>query len=152
MIIKPVAGILDGVSKITEGFSNTLLSEDSGKFLNRKRLLRVFYGKDKIYKAYSANDSWIWSFLLNINTKKYETFTFLDAIYLGQPNQGLEEFKNEFCLLMTLESLFLISIKEKSIIWKLRSKNIDNIQTETDSINVLTKQTKSFPVTLFDWL
>jgi len=141
LVIKPVTGVLDGVSKMTEGVSNTFVSDAAKKVL-KSRLPRMFYGRERIYKAYNEYEPKIYKFLAKKKPKKYPTFTFLDSVLLWErlPNQNKDPTEPTLCLWITLERIFLIVLTKKAIVWKIRTNNIADIYTDQNSVNIMVKK------------
>ena len=54
--MKPITGVLDAVSKTSEGVKNTALIFDKEKEDQRERDPRIFYGFDKFYENYKNDD------------------------------------------------------------------------------------------------
>ncbi|EGR29518.1 PH domain protein [Ichthyophthirius multifiliis] len=57
VIIKPVSGILDAISKTAEGFKNTAMYFDSKPNDQRLRQIRVFYEYEQFFQEYNEIDS-----------------------------------------------------------------------------------------------
>mmetsp|Transcript_28861 Transcript_28861/g.26176 ORF Transcript_28861/g.26176 Transcript_28861/m.26176 type:complete len:274 (+) Transcript_28861:4021-4842(+) len=125
LVIKPVTGVLDGVSKITEGVSNTFVSDIQKKVL-RSRVPRVFYGRECVYKAYHIEEASMNQFLYKKKPKKYGKFTFLEAIFLRErlPNMKQDPEMYTLCLWITLERIFLVNMVKHAIVWKIRTTNL----------------------------
>jgi len=139
LAIKPVAGVLDGVSKLTEGVSNTL-DKDTNFNISKSRIPRVFYGKERIFKNYNFEQTKIVSSLQNIKPQKYPYFTLLDVIFMDLHSN---------CLILTLERIFLISLQKGMILWKIKSSNIKEVFISPNGIEIILKKTsKSIRVTL----
>jgi len=140
LAIKPVAGVLDGVSKLTEGVSNTI-DKDTSLQTSRMRFPRAFYGKERIFKSYNMSHMYVMNFLMNKNPKKYSDLTLLEIVFLDQKQ------KNQYCLVLTLERVFLISMEKKSIAWKVKSEKMKESFRSEDGIEIILKKpTKAIPV------
>ena len=63
VITKPIAGVIDLVSKTSEGFKNTF-NEDVG--FVRERLPMPLYGKFKFYKEYIQKEAILYYFIMNV--------------------------------------------------------------------------------------
>ena len=53
LVIKPISGICEGISKTSEGIKNTALLFEDGPKTRRERWPRVFYGEEFVYKNYN---------------------------------------------------------------------------------------------------
>ena len=146
LVIKPVTGVLDGVSKLTQGVSNTF-DEDPTQKMNKGRISRVFYGKERIFKSYDIYHSTLMDFLLKKKPKKYINLTLLGAIFLDMPSN--QSFSFSFCLLITLERLFFISFQKKNIVWKIKSTNIGEIFTADEGVKIMLKKPSKSVQVLF---
>jgi vacuolar protein sorting-associated protein 13A/C len=142
LVMKPAAGIFDGVSKMSEGIANNLL--DPRVPVPRTRLPRVFYGLERNYKDYSADDAKLLSFLSTIK-KKYASLAFVEALYLlNQHSEGLEDYDGDLCVAITMERVFLINLKNKgAVLWNIKSKDIDTVSANSFAVNIeISKKTK----------
>jgi vacuolar protein sorting-associated protein 13A/C len=52
LVLKPMTGLFDGVSKLSEGIKNSAAS-DLGLFVQPVRPARMFYGRDRTLRVYS---------------------------------------------------------------------------------------------------
>ncbi len=149
LVVKPVAGVLDGVSTITEGVSNTIAPVDDIKVTRKKsRYPRLFYGNERVYKDYNPEEARVLDFLANgikAKKKKYSKFHVMDCVIF---TQKLSNRVQRLCVLMALEKIFLIAIGEKvEILWKLKPTVLADIVTTQDSIKLMLKdKTKSIKV------
>lgn len=144
LVIKPVTGVLDGVSKLTQGVSNTF-DEDSSKKVIKSRMPRTFYGKERIYKPYDIYHSTLLDFIQKKKPEKYSNLTLLGAVFLDQPAEN--KFQFSFCLILTLERIFFISFERKAIVWKTKSANMSEIFTNEDGVQIILKRpSKTLPV------
>jgi len=137
LAIKPVAGILDGVSKLTEGVSNSL-DKDTNMVTKKSRIPRIFYGKERIFKNYNFEQAKLINSFQNLKPEKYPNLTLLEIIFM-------DLFSN--CLILTLEKVFLISLEKGIIVWKVKSSNLKEVFTSEDGVEVILKNpTKSIKV------
>ena len=150
LVIKPVTGVLDGVSKLTQGVSNTFDSDSTGK-IEKARLPRCFYGKERIYRCYDVYHSALMEFLSKKKPKKYSMLTLLGAVFVEDPNKkNTIDIQFSFCLLITLERIFLISIEKKTILWKMKTTNMKEVFTNDKGVRIqLKKPAKSISVRFF---
>lgn len=141
LVIKPVTGVLDGVSKMTEGVSNTFVSDAAKKAL-KGRPPRMFYGRERIYKTYNEEEPKVYRFLAKKKPKKYPTFTFLESVFLCEklPSQTTKPTEPTLCLWITLERIFLVTLHKKAVVWKIRTNNIADIFTDQSSVNIMVKK------------
>jgi len=146
LAIKPVAGVLDGVSKLTEGVSNSL-DTDANLLITKSRLPRVFYGNEKIYQSYNIDHVNIMSFLQKKKRSRYSNLTLLEAIFLDMP--GNKSGKSTHCLVLTLERIFFISLDNATIAWKMKSSNIKNIVSREEKIEIILKKPSKYIRVLF---
>ena len=137
LVIKPVTGVLDGFSKLTQGVSNTF-DEDSSMKMIKGRMPRSFYGKERIYKSYDIYHSTLMDFLYKKKPKKYPMLTLLGAVFLDEPSS--KTFSFSFCLLLTLERIFFISFEQKAIVWKMKTTNMREIFTNDQGVRIMLKK------------
>ncbi len=57
LVIKPLSGTLDLVSKTADGFKNLVSSSD--REVKKIRIVRPFYGKNQSLRAYDAIHSYL---------------------------------------------------------------------------------------------
>ena len=64
LVVKPVAGAMDFVSKTSEGIKNHATSEEDQMFNSERfRLPRVFYSKERIFKTFDVLHAFSFSYL-----------------------------------------------------------------------------------------
>ncbi len=144
LVIKPVTGVLDGVSKLTQGVSNTF-DEDSTLKIIKGRMPRIFYGKERIFKPYNIYHSTLMDFLYKKKPKKYTMLTLLGAVFLDEPST--KTFSFSYCLLLTLERIFFISFQKKAIVWKMKTTNMSEVFTNERGVRIILKKpSKMIPV------
>lgn len=139
LAIKPVAGVLDGVSKLTEGVSNSL-DKDANLLIAKSRLPRVFYGKEKIYQIYNIDHVNIMNFIQKNKPEKYSNLTVLEISFLDLVGNKTSQAQSSHCLVLTLERVFLISLEKASIVWKFKSANIKKVSNLDDKIEIILKK------------
>ena len=145
LVLKPVAGVLDGVSKITQGVSNTFDNESTQK-VERARVSRVFYGRERIFKIYDETLANLMEYLAKKNPKKYSNLTVLGTVYLNDTTSK-KDGEESLCLILTLERIFLINVKNGRLSWKIRSVNMSDVFTSQTEVGVvLKKPTKTHQV------
>jgi len=138
LVIKPVTGVLDGVSKLTQGVSNTF-DEDSTLKIIKGRMPRIFYGKERIFKPYNIYHSTLMDFLYKKKPKKYTMLTLLGAVFLDEPST--KTFNFSYCLLLTLERIFFISFQKKAVVWKMKTTNMSEVFTNERGVRIILKKT-----------
>jgi len=100
LIVKPVSGALDLVSKTTEGIKNNVNSTKEKK-VKRIRHIRPFYGSMQLIKAYNDFHSEVLYHLLKVEKKRFAILNFLDAILyneLGERKQKIVIMTEELLL------------------------------------------------------
>jgi hypothetical protein len=89
LIVKPVSGALDLVSKTTEGIKNNV-SQSKEKKVKRIRFIRPFYGGFQLIKRYNDFHAEVLHYLHKAEKKRFIILNFLDAILymdLGERKQ-----------------------------------------------------------------
>lgn len=136
LVVKPVSGTLDAVSKVTEGVSNTIDSKKDRIKTARFRAIRTLYGKNKLIKDYSEEDAigyqvicahkggkfaeglvWIDSFLWEITSQSRK----------GGPITALQKTEGYYMLVLGISRVFLLNLTKRTIVWKLDSNNIASL-------------------------
>ena len=103
MVLKPLSGTLDLVSKSAEGSRNTIRRFDVNTHKERVRMPRVFYGLHQKIKKFNRNDSLIVSEVLTqIADGRFKDNHFLEMKIIRTTEQ------NAHFLMLTEEILFLI--------------------------------------------
>ena len=59
IVLKPISGGLDLISKTAEGIKNTVKIFEAQVFTDRIRLPRTFYGYEELIKIYNEQDAYI---------------------------------------------------------------------------------------------
>jgi vacuolar protein sorting-associated protein 13A/C len=88
LVIKPISGSLDLISKTSEGIKNT--AGPKQKKVKKIRFMRPFYGKLQLIRYYNAVHAEVKLILDKIDKGAYQQQTFLDAILyneLGEKKQ-----------------------------------------------------------------
>lgn len=136
LVVKPVSGTLDAVSKVTEGVSNSIDSKKDRIKTARFRAIRTLYGKNKLIKDYSEEDAigyqvicahkggkfaeglvWIDSFLWEITSQSRK----------GGPITALQKTEGYYMLVLGISRVFLLNLTKRTIVWKLDSNNIASL-------------------------
>jgi len=63
LAVKPITGIIDAVSKTSEGLKNTVDQSEDKPNESRERPIRVFYGSDRYYRNFNPLDGEMMSVL-----------------------------------------------------------------------------------------
>lgn len=143
LVVQPVTGVLDGVSKLTEGVSNNLnIDNEHDVRLDKSRYPRIFYGPQQIYKTYDERDAKIFR-ILGATKKKYKIFNVMDSIYF---KFNWQKSATESCLWLTLEKIFfLININDNfELLWKISLKVIEDVGTDQNSVKLQLNKKKSY--------
>ena len=125
LVIKPLSGVVDMVSKTSEGMKNTFENTACSKV--KKRGNRVFYGALKYIKNYNKVDSEILEYL---NTKiiyfKNNFYDFVDYVIFILNN------KDKYMLLFSSKVVYLIDINCGEVPTKLNYSNIKDVVIESN--------------------
>ena len=78
LVIKPLSGTLDLLSKTSEGVKNLVSTND--REVQRSRLFRPFYGKQQTLKVYDKDHAFLVLHMIRLNHSKYALDHFLDAL------------------------------------------------------------------------
>lgn len=155
LLVKPIAGSLDAVSKVTEGVSNTFDSKRHVSKTEKFRLPRVFYGKEGIIKHYLEYDALALDIISKYKREKYLD-TELDWMegfhlhyeYTVQTKNVSEQKHMHLYLVMTMNRLFLVNFITNSLQWKIKLNYIDRVmEGEKDIVLLLRKKPKMIKVT-----
>lgn len=149
VVFKPPTGIIDGVSKFTEGIANNLVAEP-GSSTSKSRPPRVFYGRQRIYKAYNLEEAAIFNEICKIKPKKYRNFTLMDCVFWKEVNkdpkktsEGQKKKDDYFCFVIMLEELILFNTVTKKIIWRVKTVNYISHEQSQKVITIKEQHRKS---------
>ena len=128
LVSKPVVGMLQLVSKTSEGIKNTFTNDDNN-FIRKERKIRPFYGKYKFIKTYNEFHSYCLWFIYN-NVEDFEKiikhFYFVDAeYYLNKMGEGI------FIVFGVKEFVF-IDKKRKEIKLIINNSDVKSFELEND--------------------
>jgi hypothetical protein len=143
LVVQPVTGVLDGVSKLTEGVSNNLVIEkEHNSALDKSRYPRIFYGPQKIFKAYDERDAKLYRTLGTIK-KHYQNLDVMDAIYFSF---HYNKSSTLACLWLTLEKIFFFinTNKQFELLTKISMKIVEDIGTDSNAVKIMLKKKKSY--------
>ena len=128
LVSKPVVGMLQLVSKTSEGIKNTFTNDDINSF-KKIRKIRPFYGKYKFIKTYNDFHSYcLWFIYCNIeefnNVVKH--FYFVDAeYYLSKNGDGI-------FIIFGIKEFVFIDKNRKEIKLVVNICDVRNIELEND--------------------
>ena len=135
--MKPITGVLDAVSKTSEGVKNTALIFDKEKEDQRERDPRIFYGFDKIYENYKNDDVDIMRIL-----KKKKKGRFAKNCYFGfKKYLPLNRESNNFYLMIfTLETIINFNCAKEKIDWYISVLNVKAVAKTGGGIKFFLKE------------
>ncbi|OMJ85768.1 hypothetical protein SteCoe_12834 [Stentor coeruleus] len=123
LVVKPLTGALDMVSKSAEGIKNTASMFDETTEYIKSRYPRAIYGSSHLIQVYNSEDSELIDLLFRIKKNKYLEKEFLEQIY-GNDING----KNVIVCFFTDMVLYINYDKER-ILWKIKYENIISAET-----------------------
>ncbi len=100
LIVKPASGVLDLLSKTSEGIKNNV-NNSKEKKVKRIRYIRPFYGSNQLVKSFNELHAEVMHNLQKMEKKKYAGLNLLDAIIyneLGERKQKIVVFTEELLL------------------------------------------------------
>lgn len=134
LFVKPIAGSLDAVSKVTEGVSNTFDNKKHVEKTEKYRLPRVFYGKEGIIKNYFEYDALALDIITKYKKEKYSNVNldWMEGFHLHYEYRELIKDKTEqkhahMYLVLTINRVFLVNFISNTIQWKIKVGYIDNL-------------------------
>ncbi|CAD8204171.1 unnamed protein product [Paramecium pentaurelia] len=134
LIIKPVTGVLDVISKTSEGVKNQLSSDEQPNN-NRIRYMRPFYESDGYFKEYNWVEAECYEVIKGIKKGKYENHRLLRVV-------TIERDKKSFGLILTDTSLILFDLDEHLKLWSILYEDIENISFSGNVIQLKNKKSK----------
>lgn len=139
LVVKPIAGALDMVSRSAEGIKNTANIFDKTTQYKKMRLPRVIYGPSHLIQVYNQDDSMLMQYFYKIGKKKYCEKEFIEKI------QGLDiDNKSVFVIFFTDLLVYMNSSRGK-IIWKIEYKNINGFELIKNNFLINAKNEKAKP-------
>jgi len=121
VVLKPVSGGLDLVSKTTEGIKNTVKIFEAQLKKDRRRLPRTFYNMDEQIKVYNPLDAYIIGRILDSLDGPFKRDHYLENI------KFLNGDRMHY-LVVTEEHLILLDAMQKSMKWNVDSNNVSVIE------------------------
>lgn len=137
LVVKPIAGALDMVSRSAEGIKNTANIFDKNTEYGKQREPRVFYGSSQLIQVYSKNDAELMEFLFKIGKKKYCEKEFIEQIY-GQDKDG-----RTLSLMFFTDLAAYFSVTRKKILWKVVYTGIISYELAENSLWIKKKGEKN---------
>ncbi|CAK64571.1 unnamed protein product (macronuclear) [Paramecium tetraurelia] len=134
LIIKPVAGVLDVISKTSEGVKNQLSSDEQPNN-TRIRYMRPFYESDGYFKEYNWVEAECYEVIKGIKKGKYEQHRLLRVV-------NMERDKKSFGLILTDTSLILFDLDLHLKLWSILYEDIENIVFSGNVIQLKNKKSK----------
>lgn len=133
LVVKPVSGSLDAVSKVSEGVSNTIDSKKDKIKSVRFREIRTLYGKSKLIKEYSEEDALGYQIICAYRGGKYaEGLVWMDSFVWEITKDSRKEIISTFqkkegfyMLVLGISRVFLLNLTKRTILWKVMSDNIE---------------------------
>ena len=124
LVAKPVSGVVDLISKTTDGIKNTWSYEDEQNF--RQRFPRPFYGKFKYVKFYNWNDAEV-IYSINKIIPCFQKKLFNE--YIGSIIYQSEKGENNL-LVFGVNEFYLIEVSRFELIIKLAYENIKEVTVD----------------------
>ena len=124
LVVKPVSGVVDLISKTTDGIKNTWNFDDERIF--QQRFPRPFYGKFKYIKFYNWNDAEV-IYFINKFIPIFQKKIFND--YLGNVIYQTEKGEKNL-LVFGINEFFLIEVNRFELIIKLGYDNIKTVYVD----------------------
>ncbi|CAK68476.1 unnamed protein product (macronuclear) [Paramecium tetraurelia] len=134
LIIKPVTGVLDVISKTSEGVKNQL-SSDGQPNNNRIRYMRPFYESDGYYKEYNWIEAECYEVIKGMKNGKYENHRLLKVVTIERDNKT-------YGLIQTDLSLILFDLDQHQKLWSILYKDVENIDCRENVILLKNKKSK----------
>jgi vacuolar protein sorting-associated protein 13A/C len=124
-VTKPVVGVFDLASNVTEGIRNTTTVFDTNE-VDRVRLPR-YVGRDGILRKYEQREALGQSWLKEIDNGKY----FYDDFIAHCPVQS-----DELVAILTYNRIMLVRTKKLTVDWEIPFHDIQTIKCEATGIAV----------------
>ena len=129
VVAKPVSGVLDIVSKTTEGFKNMLMKDYE---IKQKRIPRALYGKFKVVKMYNEFDAFVLYYL-------YKKVEFFQKNQLYYKSAVFYNNKNNEVMLLVFGGyeVYLIDYVRYELKTVLNYKNIHNLILKENKLTIV---------------
>ena len=157
LVVKPIAGSLDAVSKVSEGVSNTFDSKQHITKSEKYRLPRVFYGSEGIIKNYLEYDALAQDIIRKYKSEKYfgVHLDWMEGFHLHYQYSTIIKNKPvdrhiHLHLVLTIKRIFLVNFMNNTLTWKFKVSAIDRVaEHNTELAFYLRKKSKMLKVPLF---
>ena len=127
VIIKPISGVFDFVSKTTEGIKNGV---NDDRIINRLREPRAFYGIFKTIKEYKYNDAYVKRFLYNEIQECKDNNEFIFYGFVLYKNK-----KEEPIILVFVQNGFwVVDILRKELKTVIAYSDIENVELKNNDM------------------
>lgn len=132
LVLKPVSGTLDAVSKMSEGVSNSIDKKHYKVY--RVRPVRPFYTENKYMKEYNELDALGYEILYNYKEGKYaEGLVWVDS-FDWKAKKSDKDPEEYFLLVIDLTHIFLINLSQQKVLWKIMVHNLAALGELTNGI------------------
>ena len=135
MVVKPVAGVLDFTSKTAEGIKNTATIFDDKPREIRSRHPRPFYGKDKFYRDYNADDAVMFWNVLHADEEDLEQLNMLTSFEIFEKANASKYLVLGF----SYERIMCLDVKEEEFLWYFSPKDVDSMQVTEEGVLIKLK-------------
>ena len=137
LVVKPIAGALDMVSRSAEGIKNTANIFSHSQVFTKERLPRLVYGASHSIQVYNANDALVMDFLYRIGKKKYYEKEFVELI------QGGDQDGRSVILIFFTDRLIYLNVTREKIMWKALYRNVIAFELKENILWVKAKGKKN---------
>ena len=128
LVVKPVSGVVDLISKTTVGLKNTMILEDEEIF--QQRYPRPFYGKFKNIRTYDWIDAKV-IYFINKLIPSFQKKIFNE--YVGSVGYQSEKGENHL-LVFGVNEFYLIELSRFELIFKLGYEYIKTVSIGENSV------------------
>lgn len=135
LVVKPVAGVFDMVSRSAEGIKNTANFNDSVKYI-KQRYPRVTYGPLRLLQVYNDEDSILLQHLFQIKKYKYYNKEFLEHV------AGTNSDDKPIILAYFADLMMYITRHNGKIKWKVYYKNIVKTEIKGQNLQICVNKAK----------
>ena len=129
IIVKPIAGGLDFISKTADGIKYNVKIFDEKNSDERIRWPRPFYGYDLRLKTYNSIDSFVLYYLTKMFKKGILKYPFVDSMIIN-------ESEMRKILVFTTQNFVLIELKKKNFSMIIDKDEIENIVKFRNGIKI----------------
>ena len=128
LVVKPVSGVVDLISKTTVGIKNTITFDDEEIF--QQRYPRPFYGKFKNIRVYNWTDAKV-IYFLNTHIPNFKKKLFNE--YVGSVVYPTEKGEKNL-LVFSVHDFYLIEVSRKELILKLGYDFIKQVNIDEKNV------------------